>query len=706
MHPAHKIFAAVTVLLLAGCNPQPKRGAGEPCLTNSHCLYGSCHRGMCSAKDPVGTSQPCLNHGDCKSYLCTVGLCLPGTGATGSACLNHEECGSVTCSSGACAPGVGKAGGRTCDVSAECAGKVCHHGVCLSLGPGDVGGCCKGGWACKSFRCQSGVCVQGDGATGSACFYHEQCVTAYCKAGSCAANPCPVKPDGGGADKAVKVDGPKIDGPKIDGPKIDGPKIDGPKIDGPKIDGPQVDALKVVDQAITPDLAKPVDSALVVDSAPGPVVKWGSAVSAGSSQSDNSTAISTDATGNSYITGTFMDTATFGTNKVTALNTSYSDLYVARLNANKKWGWAAAGGAQYSSDWGMALATAPQGYVHVTGRFGGTAKFGTITPGHNGMMDALVARLSPTGAFVWATNIGGAGNDLGTAIAVDSSDRSYVCGHFSGKAWFGDAGIQRTSKGGTDIFVAKLNPYSLVLWAKTIGGAGNDFCRGLALGASGDVTVAGSIGGAVTVGLTSLKFAGGNDIIVARYGSAGGFKWATTAGGAGFDEAFGVGVDSSGNATATGTFSGAATFGTIKRTSTGTDDVHLMRVDNTGKITWVLTPPSAGKDDWGRAIACASTGECYATGYFSNKATLGANTIKSKGATDVFITKVTAAGAFAWATSAGGSLWDDMGTGIALTPTGAIHVTGLFKGTATFGSQVLTSSAGSNDGFVVVLPKQ
>lgn len=688
MHPALKIFAAVTVLLLAGCNPQPKRGAGEPCLTNDHCLSGSCHRGMCGAKDPVGTSQPCLNHGDCKSYLCSLGLCLPGTGAAGSACLNHEECGSVTCSSGACAPGVGKAGGRTCGASAECAGKVCHRGVCLSMGPSDVGGCCQGGWACKSFRCQGGVCLQGDGAAGSACFYHEQCVTAYCEAGSCAANPCPVKPDGGGVDGPAAIDQAiKVDSLTV----VDGPL---PLDQAVLPDAPQQD------QATTPDIAPPPDLSPTPDATPAPVVTWKWTVAAGGVGGERPTGITTDSAGNAYVTGTFMNTATFGAQKVTAAG--LSDFFVARLNANKTWAWVTAGGAQFMSDWGMSVALAPGGQVHVAGFFGHQATFGSHALTAVGSWDAMVTRVSASGAFTWVTPMGGFGDDTGTAVAVDSAGNSYVTGHFTGAATFGT--LTATATGSTDVFVIKADPTGKVLWLTTAGGAAGDYARSLALTSSGELVLSGTINGQAKFGATTLTHAGGGDIFVACLSKAGVFKWATSAGGAGFEEAFGMDLDGADNATLTGTFSGAATFGATTLTSKGSDDVYVLRVDSAGKIAWATAAPSAGQNDWGRDVACTTAGVCYVTGTFTNGATFGPSKVKSLGSIDAFVAKINGAGVFLWGTSGGGT-GGDSGYSIALTPAGEIFVAGEFSGTATFGSQSFTS-AGTLDAFVALLAKQ
>jgi uncharacterized protein (TIGR03437 family) len=57
-----------------------------------------------------------------------------------------------------------------------------------------------------------------------------------------------------------------------------------------------------------------------------------------------------------------------------------------------------------------------------------------ITPGGSSPVpcdDAFVVKLDPTGAIVWATYLGGSGNDSGSSIAVDAAGNVYVAGRTS-----------------------------------------------------------------------------------------------------------------------------------------------------------------------------------------------------------------------------------------------------------------------------------
>lgn len=83
-------------------------------------------------------------------------------------------------------------------------------------------------------------------------------------------------------------------------------------------------------------------------------------------------------------------------------------------------------------DSGRGIAVDSSGHAYVTGRTF-SSDFPT-TPGafdtkHNGIYDAFVVKLNPTGtALIYATFLGGSHYDYGYDIAVDSSGHAYVTG--------------------------------------------------------------------------------------------------------------------------------------------------------------------------------------------------------------------------------------------------------------------------------------
>jgi len=133
------------------------------------------------------------------------------------------------------------------------------------------------------------------------------------------------------------------------------------------------------------------------------------------------------------------------------------DAFVAQFDSSGSLAWAnKTGGSGPDSVRGLALG--PNGTVHVTGYFSGTASFGTNTLVSSGAtLDVFTARYTSTGQPSFAQQSGGndLSGDYGNAIAVDSTGNSFVTGQFSGGATLGTG--QTDSSGGGDVFLTRFN---------------------------------------------------------------------------------------------------------------------------------------------------------------------------------------------------------------------------------------------------------
>src|SRR5678816_2423729 len=103
------------------------------------------------------------------------------------------------------------------------------------------------------------------------------------------------------------------------------------------------------------------------------------------------------------------------------------------------------GGSNEESDWlwgavfGIAVDAA--GNTYVTGST--TSVDFPTTPGAYGTLsgdqDAFVTKLSPPGAVVYSTYLGGPRSDIGNAIAVDAAGNAYITGRAHILCFFGEA---------------------------------------------------------------------------------------------------------------------------------------------------------------------------------------------------------------------------------------------------------------------------
>ncbi len=126
------------------------------------------------------------------------------------------------------------------------------------------------------------------------------------------------------------------------------------------------------------------------------------------------------------------------------------------------------------------------GTRQVVGTFSGTCDF---APGKSqylmtsrGGADVFVAAYSESGALIWARQLGGAGDDEAGGI-IRTSDGLVITGGFTGTADFNPtAGVDlRTSNGKEDAFVWHLSANGKLIWARTAGGKGNDVANDVAL---------------------------------------------------------------------------------------------------------------------------------------------------------------------------------------------------------------------------------
>jgi Secretion system C-terminal sorting domain/Beta-propeller repeat len=226
--------------------------------------------------------------------------------------------------------------------------------------------------------------------------------------------------------------------------------------------------------------------------------------------------------------------------------------------------------------------------------------------------------------------------------------------------------------------------------------------RSNATDGSGNVYMTGGFSSAsITFGTITLTNAasGYMDMFIVKYDANGNVLWAKSAGGSNTDGPGSIATDGSGNVYVIGTFrSSSITFGTITLTfAGGMGDMFIVKYDSSGTVLWAT---SAGGSDYDNphGIATDGGGNVYVTGGFlSPSITFGTTTLTNatSGYEDMFIVKYTASGNVLWAKRAGGSS-NDMGYSIATDGSGNVFVTGSFLSSSiTFGTITLSNTNGN-----------
>ncbi len=223
------------------------------------------------------------------------------------------------------------------------------------------------------------------------------------------------------------------------------------------------------------------------------------AMSMGGNSDDVANSIALDASGNIFTTGFFKDKADFnpkaGIHKL--VSEGGKDIFISKLDANANFLAAKKIGGS-GSDEGNSIIVDANGNIHMTGHFSGTVDFDPKAGTHNlyseGKHDIFVAKLDAQGNLAWAKNIGGTDADEGASVTLDVNGNVYTIGSFKDHVDFDPDGVEiyeLTALDHEDIFISKLDASGNFIWAKSMGGDGNDNGYGISVNAGFDVYTTG-----------------------------------------------------------------------------------------------------------------------------------------------------------------------------------------------------------------------
>lgn len=187
----------------------------------------------------------------------------------------------------------------------------------------------------------------------------------------------------------------------------------------------------------------------------------------GSIQADNGTCIGTDALGNLYVAGTFMDTLDFdpGVGVDTHTSKGYYDIFIQKLDISGNFIWAKSFGG-INAEQIRDISVGANNQLYITGYFIDTVDFdpgsGVNIHVSNGYHDVFVENFDLNGNVNWVSTYGSIYYDWGNGIAIDVSGNIYVTGFFSDSSDFdpGSGVDSHTSNGDADVFIQKLGPIS------------------------------------------------------------------------------------------------------------------------------------------------------------------------------------------------------------------------------------------------------
>jgi hypothetical protein len=389
--------------------------------------------------------------------------------------------------------------------------------------------------------------------------------------------------------------------------------------------------------------------------------------------------VSTDSSGNVFVTGNYTGALTVGAGNgvgTTSLPfTGGNDCFLAKYSSVGAVLWAAQiAGPTTSLEYGWGVAADTSGNVFVSGYYsssltlyntGGTTGATLLASG------LFVAKYSSAGAVLWAARITGIGPvfNYGIGLVTDTLGNAYVGGYYNSLCTIyntsGTAGATLARVGGYDCFLAKYSSAGAVLWAARISSTANDIGCGVAADLSGDVFITGQYDAACTVynadGTTgaTLAFGGGSggaSCFLAKYTSAGVVLWAARiVCPSGYTVGQGVATDTTGNVFVTGYYQSALTLynangttgASLPNTSASLSYLFVAKYTSAGVVLWAAygarTSVSANIIPY--AITTDTSGNVLVTGQYGAAVTLyNANgevgtTLPFVGGSDAFIVK-------------------------------------------------------------------
>ncbi|OGC90983.1 MAG: hypothetical protein A2W25_07855 [candidate division Zixibacteria bacterium RBG_16_53_22] len=292
------------------------------------------------------------------------------------------------------------------------------------------------------------------------------------------------------------------------------------------------------------------------------------------------------------------------------------------------------GGNQSES--GKSIAVDNLGYAFVVG-YTNSTNFPTINPydgSHNGAYDVFVAKLSASGnSLLYSTFIGGSAEDIGNDIAIDGNGNAYITGETQSDNFPTVNPYESQHYEDEDVFVLKLGPNgNILVYSTYINGGFWDVGYGIAVDAYGYAYITGYTYGdgfVCTPGAYNCIPDGGDLVL--------------------YSDAFVTKLGVAGNTVIFSTFLGGGSY-----------------------------PPGWGSYDMGYDIALDGSRNVYVTGQTGCDDFPTVNPIDDSlnGASDAFITKLSASGsALIFSTYLGGDV-GEAGEGIGVDVGRNVYITG------------------------------
>lgn len=371
-------------------------------------------------------------------------------------------------------------------------------------------------------------------------------------------------------------------------------------------------------------------------------------------------------------------------NPITPNAFGHTDAFVAKYDKDGNLIWANQGGGS-GPDWGWGVTSDNEGNTYFTGEYSGTATFGTETFVCTGIRNAFISKLDRNGNFVWTKSFGGTGTCKGQSMDIDNAGNIYCTGFIGGEVTIDNTTIGTdatmnafilkldpdgnyihiesiepdisagyyikcdkkgfvyltgeilydsyvagylvtgpTSLSWRDAFLAKLDTSFQTQWVETVSGFFHNVGQGIAISDSsvymtGCYSYTSNFSGISLTyngdGTNTTTYNSSRDAFVSKYDFDGNIIWAKGFGGKDYDYGYGIDVSKDDNIYFTGRFEDTVMFDTIQLISSGLSDIFIAKLDSSGNVEWAKKQ-GLDNQEYGYCLEIDSNENIYAGGTY------------------------------------------------------------------------------------------
>ncbi|HNW98861.1 MAG TPA: SBBP repeat-containing protein [Bacteroidales bacterium] len=345
--------------------------------------------------------------------------------------------------------------------------------------------------------------------------------------------------------------------------------------------------------------------------------------SIGGDDHDTPYSVDVDVNGNVYIAG-FNGSSELIFNNDTLVSTGNTDVLLCKFDANGNKLWAR-GAKGNDADEATSVTTDNSGNIYITGNFRSSSIiFGTDTLDYTSISGSMfVVKYKPDGNIIWAKRFGGSSQDKAYSITADANGNIFFGGTYKSPyiSFDSDTIHNNSNNGYSDIFLTKLDTAGNVLWAKSAGNYSDERVKAITTDISGNIYVSGIFfSSTFNLGTTTLvnSFLDRADVFTTKFNTSGQVLWAKCAGGNNDDQLSAIATDASENVIISMTYnSPSIKFGTFTFNNAGLYDGALAKYDKDGNFIWAKGI-GGNIDDGAFAVAVNSLENIFTAGYYQS----------------------------------------------------------------------------------------